>query len=103
MDRPKDNAGEEEPNVIKPLFPLGFYVPFSSLSGKELLPFPTPGHILATLSSPFLWATPECLFCRVLTDLRDLGDLQQYSCWEGEAAVVPWRLHVVMLKMTACY
>lgn len=102
-DQLKDNAGEEEPtqtsftNAIKPLFLLGSHVQFSSLSGEELSPFPTPGYILATLSSPFGWATPG-----------NLGDfLWQQLRWgvaQGRrGSVVLRHPHLVMPKMTACY
>ena len=91
-DQLRDKPGEEEPsaNLLYPchktFISTGIYVPFSSLAGKELFPFPAADH-----SSFSLAGLPY-----------PMGPRRRPE-WQGEAAVVPWCPHVVMPKMTVRY
>lgn len=58
-DQLRDKPGEEEPSANflypchKTFISTGIYVPFSSLAGKELFPFPAADHSSFSLA----WAT----------------------------------------------
>lgn len=94
--------GEEEPKASL-LYQCHKTFIFAGISGPILFPgknfsfpFPTPGRILATLSSPCLG------YPRMFPLQGPEGSEGIYGLVRGEEAVVPRRHHVVMFEMTAC-
>lgn len=93
--------GEKEPKASL-LYQCRKTFIFTGISGPILFPgknfsfpFPTPSHILATLSSPCLG------YPRMFPLQGPDGSEGIYALVRGEA-VVPRRHHVVMFEMTAC-
>lgn len=73
--------------AIRPLFSLGSQVQFSFQ--QRIFPFPTPGHILATLSSPSGWATSECFPYRVVKALKEFRRPPAVWSWAGRDSCGP--------------
>lgn len=86
MDQLRNNTEEDATRTSftdagKPLFPLGYHVPFSSF-WERTFRFPYsrshPGH-----SFSFGWVPPECFLYRVLQALRPRRFPVVLSCREG--------------------